>query len=314
MKEKKKENLLHFLKNYKVLIFAVITLSLTVNILGLLLPKLNERVIDSLQKLTYDREEALGLFAILTGAVLIFSLSQNILGSITAEKIAADLRTQLMTKISNQSFKYINELTTSKLLTNLTADVDAVKMFINQGIVLAFAAVVQLIGSAILLLSTNWQLALPIILTLPVLIISFGVIFSRIEKYFKLSQEVIDKLNGVINENVVGSALIRVLNSKKYESQKFDTANTEAKSIGIKIVTGFAALIPVIGIVINIATLTVLGYGGIQVMDGTLSAGEFAAFFSYIFIFVGPVILLGFLASSVGRAFAAYTRIKDDRL
>ncbi|MCA9380813.1 ABC transporter ATP-binding protein [Candidatus Dojkabacteria bacterium] len=310
-KQPKEENLLSFLKDYKVLIFLVITLSLLVNGLSLLLPKLNERIIDSLQNGTYDKNEALTLFGILTAGILVFSIIQNILGSITSEKIAADLRTQVINKISKQSFTYINKVTTSKLLTNLIADVDAVKMFINQGIIIAFAAVVQLIGSIILLLSINWQLAIPIILTIPVLLVSFGVIFSRIEKYFTLSQEIIDKLNSVINENVTGSALIRVLSSQRYEGDKFEVANTEAKDIGTKIVRGFASLFPIISLVINFSFFEILGFGGSKVIDGSLTAGEFAAFFSYIFIFVTPVIMIGFLASSVGRAFAAYKRIKQ---
>lgn len=276
-----------------------------------MLPRINSRAIDSLQARTYDRDEFLLLFAGLTTLILVLSLIQNIVSSITAEKIAAELRKQIIAKLSRQSFSYVNQVTTSKLLTNLTADVDAVKSFINQGLVIAFAAVVQLIGSAVILLSINWQLAIPILLTIPVLLFSFGYIFKSIEKYFTLSQEVIDKLNRVINETIVGSALVRVLNGRKFEVSKFAVANSEAREIGTKIVNGFAALIPVINVVVNASFLIVLGYGGVQVIDQTLSTGDFSAFFSYIFIFIGPIILLGFLASSIGRAFATYTRIRE---
>lgn len=309
--KEKKPSLLAFLKNYKLLVGSVVTLSVLINGLGLFLPKLNSRIIDSLQNQTYNKDDALWAFFALTGAILVLSLLQAVLSSVTAERIAYELRKQVIAKISRQSFRYINSVTTSKLLTNLTADVDAVKSFINLGLVMAFAAVIQLIGSIILLLSINWQLAIPIILTIPVLGIGFGVIFSRIEKYFKLGQEVVDNLNRVINENIVGSSLIRVLNSQSYEKSKFKVVNEQGKDIGIKIVTGFAALIPVINVVVNAAFLIVLGYGGVQVIDGTLSAGDFSAFFSYIYIFISPIIMLGFLSGQVGRAFATYTRIRE---
>lgn len=299
------------MKNYKGLIFVVVLLSLISNLLTLILPKVNARVIDSLQKLTYNKDEALELFAVLTTAILIVTLVQNILSSITSEKIAAELRKQLIEKISRQSFTYVNQVGSSKLLTNLTADVDAVKQFINQGIVFAFAAVVQLVGSIILLLSINWRLAIPVLLTIPILGIAFGVVFSRIEKYFKMAQEVIDKLNRVINETIVGSALVRVLSAHKFETEKFLVSNEEARSIGTKIVNGFAAIIPIINVVVNVSFLIVMGYGGVQVIDGTLSAGDFSAFFSYIFIFIFPIVMIGFLASGIGRAFATYMRLKE---
>ncbi len=309
--KQQKPSLISFLKNYKPLVITVISLSLIVNVLGLILPKINSREIDALQTQTYNRDEFLLLFGGVATLILVFSFLQNIISNITAEKIAAELRRQVIEKISRQSFKYINSVSTSKLLTNLTSDTDAVKQFINQGLVIAFAAVVQLIGSAILLLTINWQLAIPILLTIPVLGFSFGIIFKIIEKYFKKGQEVIDKLNRVINESIVGSALIRVLHARNSEIKKFTVVNQEARFVGLKIINGFASLIPIITLVVNAAFLTVLGYGGVQIIDGTLTAGNFTAFFSYIFIFITPIIMLGFLASSVGRAFATYTRLRE---
>ncbi len=310
-KNQQKPSLLSFLKNYKLLVITVVILSLIVNGLGLILPKINSRAIDSLRAQTYNRDEFLLLYFGFATLILVLGLIQNVVSNITAEKIAKELRRLVVEKISRQSFTYINNVSTSKLLTNLTSDVDAVKQFINQGLVMAFAAVVQLVGSIILLLSINWQLAIPIILTIPVLFITFMIIFSRIEKYFKLGQEVIDKLNRVINESIVGSALIRVLHARDFELKKFSVANEEAKSIGVKIISGFASLFPIISLVVNVAFLIVLGYGGIQVIDGTLSVGDFAAFFSYIFIFIFPIVMLGFLASSVGRAFSTYARLRE---
>lgn len=300
-----------FLKNYKLLIFTVVTLSLIVNGLGLLLPQITSKAIDSLQDQTYNKDDYLLLFGGVSTVILILGLIQSVIGNITSEKIAQELRRQVIEKISRQSFTYINSVSTSKLLTNLTADTDAVKQFINQGLVIAFAAVVQLIGSIILLLSINWRLAIPVLLTIPILLFAFGAIFSAIEKYFKKGQEVIDKLNRVINESIVGSPLIRVLNAKKFEQDKFIEVNNEAKFIGTKIVTGFASLIPVISVVVSLAFLIVLGYGGVQIIDGTLTTGEFSAFFTYIYIFINPIFILGFLASTIGRAFTTYQRLME---
>jgi len=311
IKEEKKPNLLSFFKIYRLEIFLVIFLSILVNGLSLILPRINSRAIDSLQTHNYNEKDFLLLYIGITTVILVIGLIRNVVGSITSEKIAAELRRQIIEKLSKQSFSYINEVSSSKLLTNLTSDVDAVKLFINQGLVIAFAAVVELVGSAILLLSINWRLALPVLLSIPVLLFSFGFIFKSIQKYFKKSQEVIDLLNRVINESIVGNALIRVLNADKFEIRKFNVVNEESKFVGLKIVNGFAGLIPIITLTVNVSFLLVLGYGGVQIIDKTLSPGDFSAFFSYIFIFISPIILLGFLASSVGRAFTTYSRIRE---
>jgi len=307
----KKPSLISFLKNFRGLIFVVIALSFVVNGLTLVLPRINSRAIDSLASQTYNRDDFLLILAVVATLTLVLGLLQTIIGNITAEKIAAELRRQVIEKVSRQTFNYVNQVTTARLLTNLTVDVDAVKNFINQGLVIAFAAVVQLVGSAILLLTINWKLAIPVLISIPILVVAFGFIFKNIQKYFSMAQVVIDKLNRVINESIVGSALVRVLRAQRSENIKFQAASQEAKVIGEKIITGFAGLVPIINIVVNASFLVVLGYGGLQIIDQTLSAGDFAAFFSYIFIFIGPVILIGFLASSVQRAFVTYTRIKE---
>lgn len=306
-----KQNLLTFLKNFKLLVVTVITLSLIVNGLELILPKINARAIDSLQTGNYNRTDFVLLFGGVAVLVLVLGLIQNVVSNITSEKIAAELRSQLIAKISRQSFRYVTSVSSSKLLTNLTADTDAVKQFINQGLVIAFSAVVQLIGSAILLLTINWRLAVPILLSVPILLFAFGYIFKSIEKYFVQGQMIIDKLNRIINESIIGSALVRVLHAAKFERSKFYDANEEARTIGVRIISGFAALFPIINIVINASFLIVLGYGGTQVMDQTLTVGEFSAFFSYIFIFITPIIMIGFLSSSIGRAFVTYGRIRE---
>lgn len=310
-KPQEDNNLITFLKNFKPWVLSVIALSLLINGLTLILPKINARAIDSLQLGTYNKEDFIILFGAISTVIIIFGLLQGVVSSITAEKIAAELRRQVIAKISRQSFTYINTVSTSKILTNLTADVDAVKLFINQGLVIAFAAIVQLIGSAILLLTINWRLALPVLLSVPILVVSFGAIFKSIEKYFVEGQAVIDRLNRVINESIIGSALIRVLNAQKAESSKFEVVNEEAKFNGTKIVSGFAALFPIINVVVSASFLVVLGYGGIQIMDQTLSAGDFSAFFSYIFVFISPIIMLGFLSSTMERAFVTYKRIRE---
>src|SRR6202043_4237284 len=116
-------------------------------------------------------------------------------------------------------------------------------------------------------------------------------------------------LNKVINESILGAALIRLLNSQHYEYEKFLAANTEARDISLSILRLFAGLIPIIVFSTNLATLTILTLGGHFVIQGAMSLGNFTAFNSYLAILIFPVILIGFMSNVMAQAGASYARI-----
>ena len=226
-----------------------------------------------------------------------------------SEHVARDLRTQIIAKISAQDHTFIQQATPAKLLTNLTSDVDAVKMFVAQAIASIISSIFLIIGASILLLSIDWQLALAVLAMLPIIGITFAVVLRKVRKLFVKTQEAIDWLNKVINESILGSALIRLVNSQHYEYEKFIAANTEARSISLSILRLFASLIPVIIFCTNLATLMILTLGGRFVILGRMSLGDFTAFNSYLAILIFPVIVIGFMSNVMAAASASYGRI-----
>ncbi|HEY6082049.1 MAG TPA: ABC transporter ATP-binding protein, partial [Chitinophagaceae bacterium] len=126
---------------------------------------------------------------------------------------------------------------------------------------------------------------------------------------FKKSREIIDWLNKVINESILNAPLIRVINSQQLEYQKFLSANTDAKQLGISIVKMFAGLIPIITFTASMATLVILALGGHFVISGSMSLGNFAAFNSYLALLIFPIIVIGFMSNVIAQATASYQRI-----
>ena len=143
----------------------------------------------------------------------------------------------LSDKISRQSFTFIQEANPSKLLTNLTSDMDSVKMFVSQAITSIISSSFMIIGTSLLLLLINWKLALPVIFIIPLIGAAFTMVLRKVKIFFKRSREVVDWLNKVINESILASAIIRVLNSQQLEYKKFLDASAEARDVGISIVT-----------------------------------------------------------------------------
>lgn len=149
----------------------------------------------------------------------------------TSERVARDMRMKLIKKISLQDYNYIQIATPSKLLTNLTSDVDSIKTFVSQAISSIISSVFLIIGASILLIIINWELALAVLTIVPVIGITFSFVLSKVRTLFKTQQETIDWLNRIITESILGSALIRLLNSQTYEYKKFLEANQKAKDI-----------------------------------------------------------------------------------
>lgn len=251
------------------------------------------------------------LLAVITIFVLLVALLQTIVGVYVAENIARDLRSALINKILSQPISFVNQQDPAELFTNITSDVEQVKDIISQGFASILSALIILIGSVVLIFSINVRLALIAVISLPVIIAVFAFIFKNISQLFRSSQEILSKINKVINESVLGAMLIRVLNAQKYENTKFDNVNQQAKEVGFSIINLFSSLIPTINLVSNIAIVTIIWFGGRQVMLDDLTLGEFSAFISYFNLLITPIFILGFVSNFISRGLVSLSRIQQ---
>ena len=164
-------------------------------------------------------------FFLAAAGVFVFTYLQSVVQTFASEKVARDLRSRLIAKISLHDYAFIQEVSPAKLLTNLTSDIDAIKNFVSQAIASIISSLFLIVGASVLLLMINWQLALVVLLVIPIIGGTFFFVLTRVRKLFRKVQEAIDWLNKVINESIVGAALIRLLNSQQFEFDKFVAAN-----------------------------------------------------------------------------------------
>ena len=306
-----KPNIFSVLKPYKLMIFFLIAFALLSNGVNLVIPKLISHGIDDFSNGHFSYQRLIIQFMVAAFIIFVFTFLQGILQTYASERVARDLRTKLADKISRQSYAFIQQANPSKLLTNLTSDIDSVKLFVSMAIVSLASSIFIIIGASILLFSINWKLALSVLTIIPIISGSFYFVFRKVRVLFKKSREVIDWLNKVISESIMGAAIVRVLNSQMLEYNKFLDANTKARDLGISILKLFATLIPIVVFVSNMATLTILALGGHFVINGTMSLGDFAAFNSYLVILIFPIIVIGFISNFVVQASVSYGRIYE---
>jgi len=294
---------------YRPFVASIIVLTIAANGLNLLVPKLIARAIDSFAVNGLVPRSLVIEFVAVAVGIFIFTYAQNIAQTFAAERVARDLRTRLAARLAVQSLAYIQQATMAKLLTNLTSDVDAVKLFVSQAVGSIIASIFLIVGASALLLAIDWKLGLAVIAVLPVIGVTFQVVLGRVRVLFGQAQGAIDWLNKVINESILGAALIRLLNSQPSEHAKFLKANTEARDVSLRILRLFAGLIPIIMFCTNVATLTILTMGGRFVITGRMSLGDFTAFNSYLAILIFPVIMIGFMSNVIAQSSASYMRI-----
>ena len=307
---KKGPGIFSLLVPYKSMVLFLLLFALLSNGINLFLPRIIANAIDAYPK-QYVLQDVLVKYLAATVVIFIFTWLQGMLQVYTSEKVARDLRSRLSYKISIQSHAYVEATNPSKLLTNLTADVDSIKTFVSQAIVSIASSIIIIIGACIMLFSINWRLALGIVAIIPIIGGAFFFVLKKVRAIFLQSRQVIDRLNKVINESILGAGIIRVINSQQLEYQKFMEANLQAKSFGMSILKLFAGLIPVIVFTANLAGLVILTIGGRFVINGGMSLGDFAAFNSYLALLIFPILVIGFMSNVIAQATAGYQRINS---
>ena len=296
---------------YRGIVIVLIIMALAGSSINLLIPKIIARSIDAFSAGRFKAGTVIEEFLFAALGIFIATFLQGLLQTLTAERVAKDLRNKLANKISYQSYSYIVKSNPAKFLTNLTSDMDSVKMFVSQAFVTIISSLFVIIGAAVLLIMINWELALAVLLIVPIIATAFFIVFRKVRVIFRKSREIIDALNRIINESILGSALIRVLNSQQPENQKFLEKNLESRNLGLSIVRLFSLLIPIIMFVSNLAVVTILALGGHFVVIGSLTLGNFAAFNSYLVMLIFPVMMIGFMSNIIASATASYGRIKQ---
>ncbi|UHG92886.1 ABC transporter ATP-binding protein [Spirosoma oryzicola] len=306
-----KASLLGLLRPYSRMVILLILFALISNGINLLLPMIISHGIDDYAAGHFVLKRTVIQFLLAALFIFVFTYLQSIVQTYASEQVARDLRTQLADKLSRQRFAYIQETNPSRLLTNLTSDVDSVKTFVSQAVVSIVSSLCIIVGASILLVNINWKLGLTVMAIIPIVGVTFYILMSKVRTLFVRSRGVVDWLNKVINESILGAALIRVLNAQQLEYEKFLAANTDAKDIGLAILRLFAALIPIISFTANMAALSILVMGGHFVITGSMTLGDFAAFNGYLALLIFPIIVIGFMSNVIAQASASYERVSQ---
>ena len=300
-----------YLRSYKGEAFAAFASLILASAASLTAPQLIRIAID---EGIAPRELNVILLAVggLAAAALLrglFTFLQGYLAERASQGVAFDLRNELFAKIERLGFGYYDRVETGQLVTRLTSDVEQIRTFAGTGVVQMAAAVVMLIGTTILLILLDWQLALLALSVVPVIFVLLLRFVRRIGPLFREVQQTLGRLNSVLQEDLAGIRVIRTFAREDYEVARYRSVNDELLSKNLQTVRTFANNFPFVFLLANVGTLIIVLFGGLQVISGRLTIGELVAFNTYLGFLLFPIFTIGFLAAGISRAGASSLRV-----
>ena len=254
----------------------------------------------------------MGLLMLAMAAIsLCFGLGLSRFSAIAGQGFGAELRQAEYEKIQTYSFKNIEKFSTASLITRLTTDITMIQNSLTMGIKLLVRAPMMLIVACILSVTISPQLAMIFLVSMPVLIISIGLIIKNVRPRFEAMQKKIDNLNTTVQENLIGIRVVKSFVRRNKEKEKFKKSNDDLLqasegAFGIVVLN-----MPIMQAVVFASVIGILWFGGNMVYAGTLTVGKLTSFMTYSFQILMSLMMLSMVLMMLSRAVASATRIVE---
>jgi len=303
----------HFVKPYWKASVLALLLLVSVVAMDLTIPRLTQRIIDE-GIARHDLTTVWTTALLMLGASVLsalFMVANTLLAVRVAQYFAADLRSALFRQVQALSFGNLDRLQTGQLLIRLTSDINQVQVIVAMSLRVLTRAPLMMIGSVILLVLTSWELALLMLVLLP---ITGGVVWffiTRMQPLFLQVQRRLDKLNTVLQENLAGVRVVKAFVRAGHENARFDQANVALTDQTIRVMRFMSLLFPTMTLLMNAGTAAVIGLGGFRVSTGALTVGAVVAFVNYLLSTMFPLLMLGMMAGPFSAAQASASRIVE---
>lgn len=255
---------------------------------------------------------SVGLIMILTSLIMaIGGIGGAYFSSKASICFTSDLRGDLFSKVQEFSFKNIDQYSTGSLVTRLTNDIQQVQNVTMMGLRMMFRAPGMLIGALIMAFLMNARLALVILVVIPLLALSIGIILKVAFPRFTVMQKKIDRLNSGIQEALTNVRVIKSFVREDFEKKKFTDMNQDLKDSSLSAMKVVITTMPVMTLAMNITTLAVVWYGGNIIIGGNMQVGDLTAFTTYIVQILMSLMMLSMVLLQSSRAMASIRRINE---
>jgi ATP-binding cassette subfamily B protein len=256
---------------------------------------------------TITRWASIMLAAALAGALA--TLGQGVCRAQLSQGLAYDMRNRMFAHIQTFSFANLDHMQTGQLMTRLSSDVDLVRGFLSNGVSLFLRWLLMVLGSLVMMFVIDWQLTLIIIVLVFLAVLVIRTVMRLAQPLFVEVQRKLAALNTSVQENLAGVQVVKAFVRERFEIGRFGEYNNDYMEQNIKVGRLMAVAAPLLAVLTNLGVVVVVWFGGVNVIGGRLSVGEFVAFNNYLLIGMGPLMQLGNMLTMVSRAETSAQRV-----
>jgi len=305
--------LVKFLRPYAQQLVAVVVLQLAATAAMVYLPNLYARII--------DRGVAVGDTGYIwsTGAIMLAisavqfacSVAAVYAGARVAMAYGRDLRGAIFHRVGEFSVHEVGRFGAPSLITRTTNDVQQIQTLVLMGCTMLIGAPLMCIGGLTMALREDLTLSRLLLVSVPALAASLGVLIWRMLPQYEAMQPRIDAINRVLREQIAGARVVRAFVREPAEATRFDAANGDLTATALRVGKLQVMMLPTVMLVFNASLVGVLWFGGYRVADGAVQVGSVVAFLSYLMQILVAIMLVTMISTLIPRAVVCAVRIAE---
>jgi ATP-binding cassette subfamily B protein len=283
--------LLGYLRPYRGLTLVAITLLLSQSALALVGPRLTEHALD-----VAVPHRDLGLLGLLAGlylATLLLDFTVEYGGTLLmtyiGQRVMYDLRMEIFGHLQRLSITYFDHHPVGRLMTRVTSDVETLNELFSSGVVTIFGDAFTLVAIMGMMLVIDWRLALVTFAVIPLVWLTARIFRRQVRTAFGDIRVRLARLNAFLQERLGGMRVVQLFGREEDMARRFGELNRDHLEAHLRSITIYAVFFPVVELLTSIAMALLLGYGGLRVLEGTLTVGVLAAFIQYTRRFFQPL-------------------------
>ncbi|EPC7211892.1 ABC transporter ATP-binding protein [Staphylococcus pseudintermedius] len=292
------------------LIIVAVTIASIGSLTGLLVPLFTGQVVDKFNFESISPVFIIALVAVFLVNAVLSGFGYYLLNKI-GEKIIYAIRSVLWEHIIHLKMPFFDKNESGQLMSRLTDDTKVINDFISQKLPGFFPAVITLIGSLIMLFVLDWQMTLLTFITIPIFILVIVPLGKIMQKISTNTQTEIANFSGLLGRVLTEMRLVKVANTEKLELDKAHSNLKTIYNLGLKQAKIAAVVQPISGIIMLITIGIILGFGGMRIASGAISAGTLVAMIFYVLNLSIPLINLSTLVTDYKKAVGASQRIYE---
>jgi ATP-binding cassette, subfamily B, multidrug efflux pump len=283
--------LLAYLRPYRGLTAAAVALLMGQSLLALVGPLLTQHALD----VAVPKHDVglLGLLAALYLGTLLLDFvveyGGTLLTTYIGQRVMYDLRLRIFEHLQRLSISYFDRNPVGRLMTRVTSDVETLNELFSSGVVTIFGDVFTLVAIMAMMLALDWRLALVTFGVIPLVWLTARIFRRRVREAFGDIRVRLARLNAFLQERLSGMRIVQLFGREGDTARRFAGLNREHLEAHLRSITIYAVFFPVVEVLTAVAMALLLWYGGLRVLDGTLTVGVLAAFIQYTRRFFQPL-------------------------